>query len=122
MAKGTSLGEFSQQSTSATYLPGPGGSTLTQVNFEGTARGFGTIGVTATFVGAKAGTFSANGAAYLENGDLLTGAATGSFESSGANRWRTSCIWRISDGSALLSEGEIDLASRTWKGENFEWN
>jgi len=122
MAKGKSLGEFSHKSTSATYLPGPAGSVLTQVNFEGTATGFGTVGCTATFVGANAGTFGFNGAAYLDNGDLLTGSGTGRFESNGANRWKTSVVIQVSDGSALLSEGEIDLASRTWKGENFEWN
>ncbi len=122
MAKGKSLGEFSHKSTSVTLLPGPAGSTISQVNFEGTATGFGTVAITPSFVGGKAGTFSANGAAYLENGDLLTGSTTGTFESTGVHRWKTSSIWQISDGTALLSEGEIDLASRAWKGENFEWN
>jgi hypothetical protein len=28
----------------------------------------------------------------------------------------------VSDGGALLSEGETDLATRTWKGRNFDWN
>lgn len=105
-----------------TLLPGPAGSTISQVNFEGTATGFGTVAITASFVGGKTGTLSANGVAYLENGDLLTGAAAGTFESNGVHRWKTTAIWHISDGSALLNEGEIDLASRTWKGENFEWN
>jgi hypothetical protein len=123
MAKGNEIGTFSHRSTSATLLPGPGGGLITQVNFEGEATSFGTVAITATFVGGNSGTFSAAGRAYLENGDFLTGIAdNGSFESVGPNRWKTSSIWRISNGSALLSEGEIDLASRAWSGKNYEWN
>lgn len=122
MAKGKSLGEFSHTSTSATLLPGPAGSTIVQVNYEGVATGFGTVALTVAFVGAKSGTLSGLGAAWLDNGDNITGSATGTFESVGVNRWSTSSIWRLSDGSALLSEGEIDLASRSWKGQNYEWN
>ena len=92
MAKGNEIGTFSHRSTSATLLPGPGGGLITQVNFEGEATSFGTV------------------------------ADNGSFESVGPNRWKTSSIWRISNGSALLSEGEIDLASRAWSGKNYEWN
>jgi hypothetical protein len=122
MAKGNELGVFSSTSTSATYLPGPGGGTLTQVNFEGTGTGFGTIGGTATFAGGgKGGTLSYCGAAYLDNGDQVTGAGTGTYESVGAHRWRTQLIVHISDGSAVLSEGEIDLATRTWSGKLFDW-
>jgi len=122
MAKGKSLGAFSHTSTGVTLLAGPAGSTVIQGNYEGTATGFGTVAITAAFVGGKSGTFSAIGAAFQDNGDQLTGTATGTYESVGVNRWSTNSVWRISDGSALLSEGEIDLASRSWKGENFEWN
>ena len=122
MAKGKELGVFSSKSTSLTYLPGPAGSTLVQANFEGTATGFGTIGGTATFVGGKSGTFSYYGAAYLDNGDQLNGSGAGTYESVGANRWRTQFVVHVSDGSALLSEGEIDLATRTWSGKLFEWS
>ena len=53
MAKGQELATFLMKSTSATYTPGPAGSTLTATNFEGTATGgFGTIAGTATFGGA----------------------------------------------------------------------
>ena len=122
MAKGKSLGEFAHTSTSATVHEGRAGSIVLQVNYEGTATGFGTVAITAEFVGRKSGTFSATGAAWLDNGDQLSGRTSGTFDSVGVNRWTTSSIWHISDGSALLSEGEIDLASRTWKGQNFEWN
>jgi hypothetical protein len=121
MAKGKEIGEFSHRFTSVTWLPGPAGSTLAQVNWEGTATGFGTVLSTTTFTHGKSGTFSFNGAAFLENGDMLTGVANGGFESIGVNRWKTTAVVHVSDGSKLGSEGEIDLAKRTWSGKLFEW-
>jgi hypothetical protein len=123
MAKGKQLAEFSMKSTSITYLPGPAGSRLAQANFEGTATGgFGTVAGTATFVGSKSGTLSYCGAAYLENGNELSASGSGSFESTGKHHWHTQAILHLSDGSALLSEGEIDLAKRSWTGKVSEWS
>jgi hypothetical protein len=119
MSKGKELGVFSAQGTSVTYLPGP----AVQANFEGTGTGFGTIGGTATFVGGgKSGTLSYNGAAYLDNGDQVTGSGSGTYESSGSHRWRIQLVTQVSDGSAVMSDGELDLATRTWSGKLFEWN
>jgi hypothetical protein len=41
----------------------------------------------------------------------------GTTESIGKHRWRTAGFVHISDGRRLASEGEIDLASRSWKGK-----
>lgn len=124
MAKGKSLGEYSAKSTSATLSPGPGGSTITAINFEGTGTlaglGSGTIVGTGTFVGGKSGTFSYCGAAYFDNGETNNATATGTYESSGKHRWRTVGILHFQDGSSAVSEGEIDLATRSWKGTLFE--
>ncbi len=43
MATGKALGEFSLKAITATYSPGPAGGVLSQVNWEGTATGFGTV-------------------------------------------------------------------------------
>ena len=40
-------------------------------------------------------------------------------ESTEKNRRRTQGFVNISDCHRILSEGEIDLASRTWKGEGY---
>jgi len=60
MAAGKSIGEFSMKSTSLTFRPGPGGSTVIEGNFEGTGNlegmGPGTVTGTGTFVGGKDGT------------------------------------------------------------------
>jgi hypothetical protein len=122
MATGKEIGEFSLKFTSLTFTPGPGGSVLVQANCEGTAAGFGAVLGTGTFVsaGMKSGTWSWCGAAYLDNGDSITGNGQGTHESSGRHKWRTQGINHLSDGRTLAVEGEIDLASRSWTGKLFE--
>jgi hypothetical protein len=122
MATGKQVGDFSLKATSLTLTPGPGGSVLVQGNFEGTSAAFGTILRTATFVsvGAKSGTFSVCAAAFLENGDSLTGNGQGTFESTGRHKWRLQELIHISDGRSFDVEGEMDLATRAWTGKIFE--
>ncbi len=120
MAKGKQLGEFSLKFTSFTFTPGPAGSVLTQGNCEGTASGFGTVLGTATFVGGKSGTFSWYSHAHLDNGDQLSGTGSGTYESTGKHHWRAQGFHQNSDGRNLISEGEIDLAKRSWTGTLFE--
>jgi hypothetical protein len=120
MASGKHLGEFSFKFTSLTITPGPAGSTIIGGNCEGTASGFGTILGTAAFVGGKSGTYSYHAVAYLDDGEEVTGAGTGSYESNGKHRWKTGGVVHISSGGAVAAEGEIDLASRSWKGKIFE--
>ena len=104
-----------------TISPGPGSSVLNQVNWEGTATGFGAVFGTATFVGGlKDGTFSWYSQSFLENGDGLTAMGHGTYEGTGKNKWKTETHLEISDGRRTASEGEIDLASRSWKGTLFE--
>ncbi len=120
---GKQIGEFSFKFTSITNSPGPAGSVLIQVNWEGTATGFGAVFSTVTYVGGpKDGTFSDCGTAYLDNGDGLSGIGQGTYESAGKQRWHTQGFIQISDGRKIASEGEIDLASRSWKGKIFEMN
>ena len=45
---GRVIGDFSFKAITITYNPGPAGSVLDQVNWEGTAAGFGTVFGTAT--------------------------------------------------------------------------
>ena len=122
MAAGKQIGEFSLKTTSLTLTPGPGGSVLVQGNFEGSSAAFGTILRTATFVsvGAKSGTYSVCAAAYLENGDSLTGNGQGTFESIGRHKWRAQELIHISDGRTFNVESDIDFATRTWTGKIFE--
>jgi hypothetical protein len=121
MASGKAIGEFSFKVVAITNSPGPAGSVLSQVNWEGTATGFGAVFATATYVGGpKNGTFSECGTAYLENGDGLSGIGQGTYESTGKHQWRTESFMQISDGRRVRGEGQINLASRSWKGTLFE--
>jgi hypothetical protein len=93
-----------------------------QVNFEGTAGGDypGTTIVTATFVGSKSGTYQFVTAAYLDNGDEVSFTGNGTYESADKHHWRTQHPFHGSDGSSGVTEGEIDLATRTWTGKSYE--
>jgi len=121
MAAGKQIGEFSFKFITFVNIPGPAGDVLRQVTWEGTASGFGTVFDTVTFGGgSKAGTFSECGTAFMDNGDFLHGIGQGTYESNGKHRWRTAGFMQISDGRRITSEGEIDLAERSWKGKLFE--
>lgn len=91
------------------------------VNFEGTATGFGVVlgTMTATSAGQKNGTWSWCSAAYLDNGDSVTGNGQGTYSSGGPNRWRTQGFIQISDGRTIRTEGELELATRVWSGKLF---
>ncbi len=120
MAKGKATGEFSFKSTSLRVSPGPGGSTVIESTMEGTASGFGAVIATAAFVGRKSGTFSFCGAAYMDNGETSTASGSGTYESIGKHRWRTDSLVTTSEGQSIIGEGEIDFATRSWKGTMFE--
>lgn len=121
MASRKQIGEFSFKFITITCSPGPGGSVLNQTTWEGTATGFGAVFTTVTYVGGpKSGTYSECGTAFLENGDGISGIGQGTYESTGANKWRTQDFMQLSDGRRIASEGQIDLAARSWKGTLFE--
>ena len=121
MAKGKAVGEFSFKLAGITSIPGPAGSVLNQVNWEGTATQYGAVFTTYTFVGGpKNGTFSECGTAYLDNGDGLNGIGQGTYESTGKHGWRTESFMQLSDGRRIRGEGEMNLASRSWKGTLYE--
>ena len=122
MASRKPVGEFSFKFITITCIPGPAGSVLNQTTWEGTASGFGAVFTTVTYVGGKSGSYSECGTAFLDNGDGLSGIGQGTYESNGKNKWHTAGFMQISDGRRIASEGEIDLASRSWKGKLFEMN
>jgi hypothetical protein len=121
MASGKQIGEFSFKFTTFVNSPGPAGDVHRQVTWEGTATGFGTVFDTVTYAGgSKAGTFSECGFAFLDNGDFLHGIGQGTYESKGKHMWHTAGFMQISDGRRIATDGEIDLAGRSWKGKLFE--
>jgi len=122
MAAGKPIGEYSLKATTITLTPGPAGSVIVQANYEGTGTGFGTVLGTLSAVSAdqKSGTWSWCAVAYLDNGDSVTGNGQGTFQRDKLTHWQTQGSIQISDGRMIALEGEIDLATRTWKGQLFE--
>ena len=116
---GKQIGDFSFKITSLIFSPGPNDSVQLQFNCEGQAPG-GTVALTAVCTPGKSGSFTTCAAGYLDNGDITTSKGSGTFESSGIHRWRTQADTLISDGRRLHTEGEIDLAGRSWTGKVFE--
>ena len=125
MSVGKSVGEFSFKTTSVNVSSTPGGGASTQVNMEGTATGYGAVLGTMTFsaeeAGAKSGTTSWVGTGYLENGDTVGGIGKGVFKESGTHKWRVRSIIQISDGTLLLTDGEIALEGKEYHGTIYEW-
>ena len=71
--------------------------------------------------GDKSGTVSSLSVAWLENGDSMSGQASGVFSESGVNTWRVRSCLVVSDGTVLLSDGEVSLAERSYKGKMYVW-
>jgi hypothetical protein len=114
MATRKLIGEFSMKMINMTNTLGPAGSIIIQINFEGTATGFGgTFDISTFIAGGKGGTFSQVRRAYLDNGETLNGIGQGSYESKGKHRWSTVSTIELSDGRRIARAGEIDLAART---------
>ena len=120
MAAGQQSGEFSFKITSLIFTPGPANSVLVQVNFEGTASGYGTVLGTDTVVVGKSGPYSGCSACYLDNGEITTYTSRGTYESSGRHKWRLQEVGQFSNGKTVDAEGEVDLAARTWNGKFVE--
>ena len=126
MALSDPIGEFEYTSRGLTVSdPSSSGSGSIQVDYEGTATGYGVVASTMTFTvpepGAKGGTVSSNNVAWLENGDSMSAVGTGVFSESGTNTWRVRAMVVVSDGTVILSEGEVSLADRTYKGKMYAW-
>jgi hypothetical protein len=116
--KGQQVGDFSLKFTSFTIAPGPVGPPTIHGNVEGTgaAPKQGTVIGTATFVGSdKGGVYNLVGINYQDDGEVTALLRTGTYESSGKHRWRTE-----SSDLQMIGEGELDLASRSWKGKIYK--
>ncbi len=122
MALGKEIGVFSLKSTSTRF--GEVGAGV-EINYDGTATGYGTVLGTLSLrgtPGAKTGPCSWRGQGFLESGEVISGAGQGTWEELGKNQWRTRMIVATSDGGTHASDGKIDLASRSLSGKMFDWS
>ena len=91
MALGKAITDFTLKIISLTYATDSGSSISLKANVEGTATGFGPVlgTIDVTNVGEKSGMWKFCGAAYLEDGDALSGVGHGTYDTIGVHKWRT---------------------------------
>jgi hypothetical protein len=126
VAIGETSGEFNYSVTSSTFERQAGGGSQVVINVEGTATGFGQANGTLTMVapalGAAAGPGSYTGASFSDAGEVIGVTGEGCWQQlDGENKWRVRGINLTSNGGVILSDGTLDLASRTFSGTIAEW-
>ena len=95
-------------------------------NLEVTASGFGQINGTMTLLtpgpGATGGKVKFTGAAFMDSGEVIGVTGEGCWEQlDGEQKWRMRGINMTSNGSVILSDGTLDLATRSYNGTMNEW-
>jgi hypothetical protein len=125
MSVGRQIGEFSYQATSVTVSERADGAREHTINWEGTAAGYGTVVATMVVhlasAAATGGRFTWKAHAYLDSGAEADGVSDGFWNRCGKHQWRIRGINHVSDGAVLLSDGVIDLATRSVKGTLYAW-
>ena len=119
-------GEYSLNVTSTTFERLDGGASQAVLNMEGSASGYGTANGTLIMIipgpGANAGPGHYTGASFLENGETIGVRGEGCWEKlDGENKWRVRGINMMSNGDVNLSDGTLDLATRTFNGTMAPW-
>jgi hypothetical protein len=119
MKKGKHLGEFNAKQVSMRVREDG----KLECNFEGTVSGYGQgfSTLTVTVGDGKSGGYEWAGITYAENGDITQATGQGQWERTGINKWAISGTTRTRDGrTTVLTEGIMDLATRTWSGKYYE--
>ena len=95
--------------------------------WEGTATGFGAVFGTLTVdlsfddVAATSGTCRWVAVAFLPDGGRDAGTAEGTWtQHAGRNAWSMNLTVTTASGQKIRSEGEIDLANRSWTGKMYD--
>ena len=96
-------------------------------HWEGTATGFGavfgtlTVDLSSDDIAATSGTCRWVAVGFLPDGGRDGGAAEGTWtQHAGRNAWSLNLTGTSANGQKMRSEGEIDLASRSWTGKMYE--
>ena len=117
MKKGKHLGDFNVKQISMRVRDDG----KLECNFEGIVSGYGQgfSTMTVTVGDGKSGSYDWAGIAYAENGDITEATGNGQWERT--NKWAINGTTRSRDGrTTVLSEGTMDLATRTWTGKYYE--
>jgi hypothetical protein len=118
------IAAFDMQRTSIKVMPEPGGGRSFELNLEGKVTGAWTGTALCTMSvksdDFKTGTYSITVAGYLDSGGTVTAIGSGTLKALGGHKWLLRGNDITSDGHSTSTEGELDLASRSYKGKVFE--
>ena len=118
------IAKFTAKSTSIALSELPGGGLNFQINLEGTVSGGfeGAILMTiqASSADLKNGSYSHVVGGYLSDGSSVSVSGGGTLQSVGTHKWRLRGSDITSDGLAVVTDGEMDLATRTYNGTIYE--
>ena len=126
MPIGEASDEFTSTVTSSTFerLEGGGSQVTINLEFKGSLfpRADGTLTLRVPVPGAPAGPASFTGAGFLDGGEVVGLSAEGCWEQvPGQQKWRVRGLNMSSAGQVLLSDGTLDLESRSYNGTVAEW-
>jgi hypothetical protein len=124
MAFGKEVASFSTKSTSMTKGTDAAGNHTFDMNMEGTVSGAWSGTLLLTMIGSTAdfqsGTYTADSAAYLDDGSVVTATGGGVFGATSGHKWQVNGTGVLADGSRFAAEAVLDLASRSYNGKIFE--
>jgi hypothetical protein len=88
-----------------------------EINFEGTADGYGTVLGTYTGepAGAPSGTYKYVGSSFSETGDQSVAIGSGEWTKLDGDNWSTTGATTI-DNNEFKVEGRLRLSDRSWSG------
>ena len=119
------VGEFSFKHTGNMLAKTDDGQVSINANWEGEATGyggvFGTLNITQPLddFNNKSGKCSWVGQGFLDDGTTVGGLGEGTWEqqTEGQHKWVIKMDIAVSNGDRIHTEGEIDLAARTFEGK-----
>ena len=122
MPIGNEVGSFSTTATSMRKGTDAAGNHTFVMNVEGTVSGGWSGAILGTVTAAsgdfKTSTFTADFAAYLEDGSVMSGRGSGTLGAQGGHQWQLNGTALFSDGTRVATEGVLELASRGLQREN----
>jgi hypothetical protein len=114
MTKGKQLGEYSCKSNSHRIREDG----KLEINWEGTATGFGVIISTMTVATGEVGQYQSIGVAYLDDGTITSPSrGEGEYKSIGKHKWATTGMLKGEMGGRefiIVEEGTVELVAATW--------
>ena len=122
------LGSYELEHVSNVYSKDANGNIILQTNWRGTAENFGTVFGTLTLGPTSMATLASNlpvratwiGQGFLPDGTTAVGDGEGALSTSAdQHTWNVELIMDLSDGSQMISIGEIDLETTTFRGKNY---